>query len=91
MNKRDTKGITLMELICGITVAVLIVLAIIFIAKSDSKSGPVKMGDIEVQGTCRLETVAYDGHVFILRKGNGGHFIHHPDCPCMKERYDTGN
>lgn len=31
-----------------------------------------------------LSTVVHDEHLFILSKY--GYFIHHPDCPCLKNR-----
>lgn len=35
-----------------------------------------------IRSTYYLKTVVHDEHLFIL--STYGHFIHHPDCPCVK-------
>jgi len=37
-----------------------------------------------ISQSCYLTTVLHDDHLFIL--SNGGYFIHHFNCPCMKKQ-----
>lgn len=39
-----------------------------------------------VRSTYYLDTIVHDEHLFIISRY--GHFIHHMDCPCLKNKTD---
>jgi len=64
---------------------------IVLIGCESTQSNSVDAGYTKVSNHAVLESIELDGHLFVIGHNNfngGFSVIHHPGCPCMKNKKD---